>query len=366
VSHLAIRQSAITAACITACFCYAPATLSETRSVSAVIPTADAVFITFQDLACPYMLPISINVFQVVTGSCSTAAGGHRSGFIRDAAGNFTIFNPPGAVDTYPMSINALGAIAGSYSDGSRSHGFLRAPDGTFTSFDYPASVATFSSAINGGGTITGSFYFGDLTPHGFVRAPDGTMTAVTEMTGSIKGAVPFDINEPDYVTGSWNQAISDIPQGFVQAPDRTNTYFLPGFSGTIPFGINRSGVIAGIWRDPVSTHGFVRLPDGTITSYTYPGGVMITSLLFQSRAASGVFGGINAEGYITATFYNASNNAQGFFRSLDGTITTFDLGPGNTFAVAINNYTIVTGYYQPDNATSIGYLRVPNGIVAH
>jgi hypothetical protein len=307
---------------------------------------------------------MSINVFNVVTGSCSMAAGGHRSGFIRDGAGNFTIFSPPGAVDTYPVSINALGAIAGTYTNGVRPQGFLRAPDGTITSFDYPASVATFSSAINGGGTITGSFYFGDLKPHGFVRAPDGTFTTIPELVNSSKGFVPFDINEPGYVTGSWFQLISDIPEAFVEAPDRTNTYFTPGVSGTIPFGINRLGVIAGIWRDPRSIHGFVRTPDGTITSYDYPGGVKVTPLIFQSRAGSGVFGGINREGYITATFYNANNKARGFVRSPDGTITTFDVGPADTFATAINNYAIVTGYYQ-DGATSVGYLRVPNGIIA-
>lgn len=364
MSHLAIRQSAITAACVTAWFCYAPALLSDTPSAGAVITTADAVFIFFQDPDCPHMTPMSINVFQIVTGSCQGPLGGHSNGFIRDADGNFTIFNPPGAVDTYPMSINASGAIAGSYSDGVRSHGFLRAPDGTFTSFDYPASIATFSSAINGGGTITGSFYFGDLAPHGFVRAPDGTITTVTEMPGS-KGTVPMDINEPNYVTGSWFQPISDIPQGFVEAPDRTNMYFSPGFSGTIPFGINRSGVIAGIWRDPVSYHGFVRAADGTITSYTYPGSLNLTSPIFQSRADSHVFGGINREGYITATFFNTTGQAQGFVRSPDGTITTFDLGPGDTYATAINDYAIVTGYLLRDDL-EIGYLRVPNGIIAH
>src|ERR1051326_4329715 len=36
-----------------------------------------------------------------------------------------------------PQSINAAGAIAGSYRDGnSVYHGFVRAPDGTFTTFE--------------------------------------------------------------------------------------------------------------------------------------------------------------------------------------------------------------------------------------
>src|SRR3984893_8648546 len=48
----------------------------------------------------------------------------------------YIIFDPPGSNSTQPASINAKGAIAGSYNDANYVlHGFLRAPDGSFTTF---------------------------------------------------------------------------------------------------------------------------------------------------------------------------------------------------------------------------------------
>jgi hypothetical protein len=63
-----------------------------------------------------------------------------------------TTFDPPGSVQTTPMSINAGGAITGSYSDGNTTHGFLRMPDGTITSFDGPGATGTLPASINAPG----------------------------------------------------------------------------------------------------------------------------------------------------------------------------------------------------------------------
>lgn len=52
-------------------------------------------------------------------------------GFSRSArAQSFTTFDAPGAANggTGAASINALGAITGSYQDANGSHGFLRSP----------------------------------------------------------------------------------------------------------------------------------------------------------------------------------------------------------------------------------------------
>ena len=52
-------------------------------------------------------------------------------------------FDPPGSLQTEPLSINSAGAVTGYYSDGSALHGFLREPDGSFTAFDPPGATAT-------------------------------------------------------------------------------------------------------------------------------------------------------------------------------------------------------------------------------
>src|SRR2546421_108487 len=62
----------------------------------------------------------------------------------------FIIFDPPGSTSTHPASINAKGAITGSYNDANFVlHGFLRAPDGSFTTFDAPGAAYTFPASIN-------------------------------------------------------------------------------------------------------------------------------------------------------------------------------------------------------------------------
>ena len=60
-----------------------------------------------------------------------------------DEAGTIITFDVPGAVNgTVASSINAAGAITGSYFDVNFiSHGFLRAPEGAFTTFDVPGDV---------------------------------------------------------------------------------------------------------------------------------------------------------------------------------------------------------------------------------
>jgi hypothetical protein len=260
-------------------------------------------FIKFDDPHCSYTLPTAINAFQVVTGSCSTK-GGPMQGFVRDASGNFTIFNPPGSVSTEPMSINSQGFIAGNYFDGTLTHGFVRAPDGTFTTISFSTGFpwSTTVSAINEEGVVTGSAcsgYAGGFAISAYVLPPGGTLTWLGLLG---KGVVPFDINDGGVVTGTWFEYISDNPEGFVYKPDGTKTTFMPGIAATIPFGINHSGVVAGAWRDPVSTHGFLRASDGTVTSYTYPGNITPVVSLFCSRAAWTMLGGINVASTVTGT----------------------------------------------------------------
>jgi len=89
-------------------------------------------------------------------------------------AQTITSFDVPGAIATFPTSINPAGVITGSYFDsGSIMHRFVRDASGAFTSFDPPGSFSTDPTSINPAGEITGFYhdFFDARVAHGFVRS---------------------------------------------------------------------------------------------------------------------------------------------------------------------------------------------------
>jgi hypothetical protein len=153
--------------------------------------------------------PESINADDVIAGwynafieTClvgcinpTTTAGG----FVRSPQGDFTLFNPPGTLVTYPQTglwengpsteitpglslsaphrlcINHAGSITGSYTDTEGAqHGFVRNPWGTITSFDPPRGGQTTATSINDSGVIVGSYFYdwNAQIAQGFLRVP--------------------------------------------------------------------------------------------------------------------------------------------------------------------------------------------------
>src|SRR5207302_114184 len=157
-----------------------------------------------------------------------------------------TTFDAPGAgtaagQGTFGFGINPAGMIAGIDQDASNVyHGFLRARDGTFTTFDAPGSgtgpfQGTIAFGLNLAGVIAAYYADASNVNHGFLRTSDGAFKM-------------FDA--PGAGTGS-----------------------AEGTQGTIGSGINPPGVIAGYYSDASNvTHGYVRAPDGTFTTFDAPG----------------------------------------------------------------------------------------------
>ncbi len=162
---------------------------------------------------------------SLCTVGLSLAANAHEP--------TFTTFDLPGSTGTAPQSINAAGAITGSYTDASfvQQHGFLRARDGTLTSFDPPGATTTFPKSINPAGEVTGYYADASFVIHGFLRARDGTFT----------------------------------------------TFNPPGATTTVPQSINPAGAITG--TDAIF-HGFLRARDGTFTTFDPPGAPSPPSIL--------------------------------------------------------------------------------------
>jgi len=159
-----------------------------------------------------------------------------------------------------PVSINAKGAITGSYLDANnRGHGFVRQPWGTFVSFDVPDSIFTNPASINDAGAITGSYQTADRRLFGFVRDPHGKFTSFDPGLNTF----PDSINDEGAITGYTTFSASNF---FVRSPEGTITSFVPPFcQGSIrtnSISINDEGVITG-WCFSVSLAqvGWVRFP---------------------------------------------------------------------------------------------------------
>jgi hypothetical protein len=120
-------------------------------------------------------------------------------------------------------------------------HGFMRRPGGTIESFDPPESTGTIVTAINKAGAITGYYTVANGRTFGFVRRPGGTFET-------------FD------VPGTFITVLPEI-------------FGFPVSSLTPASSMNDKGAITGSYSDNSGSHGFVRSPEGIITSFDLPSG---------------------------------------------------------------------------------------------
>jgi predicted membrane protein len=304
-----------------------------------------------------------------------------------------TTFDAPGAgtgpgQGTIPYAITPAGLIGGQYVDSSDvNHAFLRARGGSITTFDVPGAepFGTVIRSINPAGVVTGWYADADNTAHGYVRALDGTITTFDAPgggTGTFLGTFAEDINPAGVIAGIVEDDSFTV-HGFLRGPDGTITTFdAPGAGtgndrGTWVFAVdnlNPAGAISGTSLDDNDVwHGFLRAPDGTITTFDVPGA--------GTEAYQGTLdAGINQRGTIAGEMVDANNVAHGFVRTSDGTITTFDVpgagtGPGDpgcsatdtcpgTVTENINNSGAITGKYNDDNSVSHGFLRLKSGLI--
>lgn len=180
----------------------------------------------------------------------------------------------------------------------------------------------TYADSINPAGAIAGDVFDDNNVSHGFLRAPDGTITT-------------FDA--PGAGTGPG--------QG-----TETGNYC----------GLNTAGAITGLFFDDNNAyHGFVRAPDGAITTFDVRGG--------GTGPGQGTWDPkINTPGDIAGVYIDTNNVYHGFVRTKQGEITKFDVpgagtGPGQgTYPNANNPGDAIPGYYIDANNVFHGFLRIP------
>jgi hypothetical protein len=133
-------------------------------------------------------------------------------------------------------------------------------------------------------------------------------------------------------------------------------SFEVPGSLGTFPMSINDSMAVTGYYFiSSTVTRGFLREPDGAITTFDVLGGVW-------TEPES-----INAAGDVSGFYEVVAGVPQGFVRYSNGRIVTFDpigfrLNPPEAQPVSINDFGVIAGNYPFPLAASDGFTRSPAG----
>jgi hypothetical protein len=163
------------------------------------------------------------------------------------------------------------------------------------------------------------------------------------------RATYPLSINEAETVTGYYINN-SGVSSGFARYQDgQIITFHVPGSKATIPVSINTAGYITGYYNLPSKTpvvfdipQGFVRTPDGKITTFGNP----VTTASSSSFWAQPVT--INVAGEIIGNYPNVALASVVFLRSAAGAVLTFSLGLGahySTVATGLNAGGAIVGY---------------------
>jgi hypothetical protein len=311
--------------------------------------------------------------------------------YVRTTDGKITTFDAPNAAGgggtiplptfgytpgTYAVAGDACGIVTG-YEIDSRNvaHGYVRGADGTFTMFDVPDAgtgylQGTFAGNMSMSGEVIAGYYIdASGMNHGFLRAGNGAITTFdvpAAAKGPGLGTSTFwaqCVNSAGAVTGSYYDQNGAL-HGFVRAPDGTITTFdAPGAGtgsgqGTLACAINPAGAIAGLSQDNNGVyHGLLRTADGKITIFDIPAA--------GTGAGQGTQGeGINPSGVVTGYYTDANNLSHGYVRAVDGTYTFFDVpaaGTGSgqgTFPMTNNPAGSIVGFYVDNNGAYHGFVR--------
>jgi probable HAF family extracellular repeat protein len=186
-----------------------------------------------------------------------------------DTTFTFSLFDIPGADQTWPGGINDEGDIAGNiiFNDGEENRGFLRHPDGTFVLFEMPGPYGHGAvTDLNNEGVMAGFYLDDPLGPlgspsSGFVRLPDGSFSLFT-YPGAYS-TFPYGVNDKGQIAGTFQNDDGSY-HGFVRHADLSfEVIEFPSGCCTQVTGINNRGEVIGTWNDGGNQRGFLRRRNG-------------------------------------------------------------------------------------------------------
>jgi hypothetical protein len=296
-------------------------------------------------------------------------------GFIRSANGKFTIFDVPGAGTGYlqgtkPSGLGDDGKVVGYYYDDNYVyHGFLRDADGAIITIDAPnagtaPNQGTNVTSINKDGESAGYIQDSNSVYHSFVRSRSGKFTlfdAPNAGTGSKQGTVVLyegGLNSRGDTCGFYFDSNSNVFP-FIREPSGAIISFDP-LESTLTFAtwINDAGITVGCALTDDSCDGFIRKPDGALTTFYVP---------YPNLGPAGTQpNAISSSGVITGLFGDSNSITHGFVRSADGVFSKFDAPgagsvPGSyqgTTPESINSAGEIVGYLVDSSQVNHGFVR--------
>ena len=225
-------------------------------------------------------------------------------------------------------------------------------------SFRVPESTATYPLSINEAMTVTGYYVDKSGVTRGFVRYDDGHVIAF-DVPGSVL-TMPTSINAAGDVTGYYEVPDSDffVPDsslGFIRDPDgKITTFGVPENPDEIvvslwaqPVAINVSGEIAGNFPSiAFGSQVFVRSPTGTLQGFTLSQGAIYSTIVTGLNAGGAVVGYFSSQGLEVAQgFYW---DGQGPVPDPYGGYTPITVpGSTGTFPTGINAEGAIVGCYS-------------------
>jgi hypothetical protein len=311
--------------------------------------------------------------------TCAAHAVGSEASYIS--------FEVPGALGTYPMSVNTLLEVTGYYNvSPTAARGFVREADGTITTFYVAGAFWTEPESINAAGDITGFYELVSGVPLGFLRYADGRIiTSDAPVSGlTPPQAMPVSMNDFDEAAGNY-PGEDGHSSGFTRSRAGGFTTFVYAVGSNYPTvvtGLNASGSVVGYFAQDSGTSSFIQHPDGFWTQFDVPVDVGTQGIL-KTNAES-----INADGVIAGWYFavmsrqaGAIPTTGGFARSPQGIVTLFDppgtivTSPESGFTedggslsaphqLSINQAGTITGSYTDAEGAQHGFVRNPYGTI--
>jgi hypothetical protein len=211
--------------------------------------------------------------------------------------------------------------------------------------FDVPNATVVTPTAYTAGNTIFGYYLNSDSTTWSFIRTSDGTVTPFNLSDGG--STELLSANTSGDTAGT--VFASGGSQAFLRTADGNATLFgINGSSATEAKGMNDNDWIVGDYVDPSTSKqmAFIKRPNGKIETFAAPDGSnsITATAINNSYTVIGTYG------------------SHGYFRDVNGNMTTFRITSTSLVPVAVNNSGAITGYYVDTNGNTHGFVRSAAG----